>query len=128
MRATLPNPELRLRAGQAVVVALRGAVLKNALAVPQRAVIESPQGKAVWVAVDKDGKTLPESRPIEVGEWVDLPGDGPQAHAWVVKKGLAAGDRVIVDNLVRLSMLPPGSPIQVDAAAPAAADNGGKGN
>jgi membrane fusion protein (multidrug efflux system) len=136
MRATLPNPDLRLRAGQAVVVVLRGAVLKNALAVPQRAVVESPQGKAVWVAVDKDGKTLPESRPIDVAEWVELQGDGPQSHVWVVKKGLAAGDRVIVDNLVRLSVLPPGSPIQVaDATAPAAAENsgsekgnGGKGN
>jgi membrane fusion protein (multidrug efflux system) len=141
MRATVPNPDLRLRAGQAVVVVLRGAVLKNALAVPQRAVIESPQGKSVWVAVQRDGKTVFESRPIEVGEWVDLPGDGPQAHAWVVKKGLAAGDRVIVDNLVRIGTLPPGSPLQiVDAAAPAAADGkgtdggtdgkgtGGKGN
>jgi membrane fusion protein (multidrug efflux system) len=136
MRATLPNPDLRLRAGQAVVVVLRGAVLKNALAVPQRAVIESPQGKAVLVAVEKDGHTVFEARPIEAGEWIDLPGEGPLAHAWVVKKGLAAGDRVIVDNLVRLGLMPPGSPVQiVDAAgtapAPAAGatnGTGGKGN
>ena len=122
MRATLPNKELRLRAGQAVMVVLRGAVLKNALAVPQRAVVESPQGKAVLVAVDKGGKTVFESRPIEAGEWVDLPGEGPLAHGWVVKKGVAAGDRVIVDNLVLLSRMPPGLPVRVvPPAAPAGA-------
>src|SRR5262249_36871894 len=103
------------------------AVLKQALAVPQRAVIESPQGKAVWVAVDKDGATLPESRPIEVGEWVELPGDGPQAHAWVVKKGLAAGDRVIVANLVRLGTLPPRSKIQIGDAGAATTPAPGAG-
>jgi len=126
MRATLPNKDLRLRAGQAVKVVLRGAVLKAALTVPQRAVVESPQGKSVNVAVERDGKTVFESRPIEVGEWIELPGSGPESHAWVVRGGLAAGDRVIVDNLVRLSQLPPGSPVHVldPAAASAAPGNG----
>lgn len=123
MRATLPNPDLRLRAGQAVKVVLRGATLRGAITVPQRAVVESPQGKAVMVAVDKAGGTVFEPRPIEVGEWVQLPGEGPAAQAWVIDKGLAAGDRVILDNLVKLTRMPPGLPI---AILPATA--GGAGN
>src|SRR5262245_23877768 len=126
MRATLPNKDHRLLAGQAIKVVLRGAVLKAALTVPQRAVVESTQGKSVLLAVDKDGGTVFESRPIDVGEWIDLPGSGPASHAWVVRSGLAAGDRVIVDNLVRLSQMPPGMPVHVvePAAANAAPADG----
>lgn len=121
MRATLPNADLRLRAGQAVKVVLHGAILRAALTVPQRAVVESPQGKVVLLAVDTAGTngaagtTVLEPRPIEVGEWVTLPGDGPTARSWVIKSGLAAGDRVILDHLVVLSRMPKGAPLQVVA-------------
>jgi len=126
MRASLPNPGNRLRAGQAVKVVLRGAVLRNALAVPQRAVVDGPQGKLVLLAVSKDGQTVFEQRVIEVGEWVTLPGDGPAARAWVIRSGLVAGDRVIVDNLARLTRMPPGLPIEVvDAAAAKPGDGTG---
>ncbi|MEO6595842.1 MAG: efflux RND transporter periplasmic adaptor subunit [Planctomycetota bacterium] len=119
MRATLPNPSHGVLAGQSVKVVLRGAVLANAITVPQRAVLESPQGKIVMLAVTGgNGATVAESRPVEVGEWVDLPGKGPAARAWVVTKGLAAGDRVILDNLMRLR---PGSAVllQDPPASPA---------
>lgn len=128
LRATLANPALRLRAGQAVKVVLRGAVLKNAIAIPQRAVVESPQGKVAMVAIDKAGATVFEPRPIEVGEWIDLPGTGPAARGWIVRTGLAAGDRVILDNLVKLGRMPPGLPVViVPATAPTPADSK-KGN
>ena len=65
--------------------------------VPQSAVSTAEQGKSVWV-VGADGKAMP--RPVEVGSW--------QGSNWVVKKGLAAGDKVIVDNLVKLR---PGAPV-----------------
>ncbi len=126
MRATLPNPEQRLRAGQAVKVVLRGAVLRAALTVPQRAVVESPRGKAVMVAVDKDGGTVFEPRVVEVGEWVLLPEEGPAARAWVIRKGLAAGDRVILDNLVKLTRMPPGLPVAI--VPPNVKVQGGKAN
>lgn len=128
MRATLPNLDLRLRAGQAVKVVLRGAILRSALTVPQRAVVESPQGKAVMIVVDKDGTTVFEPRPIEVGAWVELPGEGPAAHAWVVRKGIAPGDRVILDNLVKLTRMPPGLPVVVLPAPQAGPTDHGKGN
>ena len=116
LRATLPNPEVRLRAGQSVKVVLRGAVLKQAITVPQRAVLEGAQGKMVMLAGSgPDGGLVAVARPIEVGEWVDLPTAGPASRSWVVTKGLAVGDRVILDNLIRLR---PGSPVAL--AVPAA--------
>jgi len=127
MRATLPNPALVLRAGQAVKVVLRGAVLRGAIAVPQRAVVDGAQGKLVLLAVSKDGKTVFEPRLVEVGEWVDLPGQGPAARAWVIRSGLGAGDRVILDNLARLTRMPPGLPIEVLPAPVADAGPGSNG-
>ncbi|MCA8953383.1 MAG: efflux RND transporter periplasmic adaptor subunit [Planctomycetes bacterium] len=119
MRASLANPDHEVLGGQAVRVVLRGALLKDAIAIPQRAVMESPQGKIVWLAVSgEDGGTIAKPRPVEVGEWVDLetenPDGGPATErAWVVLAGLAAGDRVIVDNLMQLQ---PGATVVVDAA------------
>ena len=111
MRATLANPDQRLLAGQAVRVVLRGAYLEDAIAIPQRAVLEGAQGKSVMLAVDADGGTVAQPRTIEVGEWVDLVDGEATERAWVVLGGLAAGDRVIVDNLMKLR---PGAPVVVD--------------
>ncbi len=104
-RAEVPNPAAELRPGQFVRVILRGAQRPNAIAVPQRAVMEGPQGKLVYV-VGKDGKAEP--RPVTLGEW--------SGTDWIVLSGLAAGDKVIVDGLVKVF---PGAPVQVgDPNAP----------
>jgi membrane fusion protein, multidrug efflux system len=114
MRATFANPGQRLLAGQAVHVVLRGAYLKDAIAVPQRAVLDSPQGKQVYVVETGDHGTVAQPRLVEVGEWVDLEDTGPAARAWVIRSGLQPGDKVILDNLVKLR---PGAAIVVDAPA-----------
>lgn len=101
-RAELPNPQGRLRPGEFVRVILRGALRPNALTVPQRAVLEGPQGKFVYIV---DEKNTAQPRPIEVGEWA---GD-----AWIVNKGVNAGDRVIVEGLMRLG---PGAPVRIAQA------------
>ncbi|MBE7420756.1 MAG: efflux RND transporter periplasmic adaptor subunit [Ideonella sp.] len=117
LRASLPNPGGRVLAGQAVTVVLRGAVHRNAIAVPQRAVMEGPQGKQVMVVANGDGEALvAQPRPVEVGTWIDLPGEGLEARQWIVTEGLQPGDRVIVDNLAKLR---PGSTIVI---APVTAD------
>lgn len=105
-RATLPNPDRVLQPGQFVRVRLSGATRKGAIAVPQRAVLEGPQGKFVYV-VSSDGKA--ESRPVEVGDWM---GD-----AWLVNSGLAAGDRVVVDGVMKIG---PGAPVRIAEAKPGA--------
>lgn len=114
MRASLPNLKHRVLAGQAVTVVLRGAVLADAIAIPQRAVLEGPQGKQVMLAADGEGGALvAQARPIEVGNWIDLPGAGQDARQWVVTKGLQPGDRVIVDNLMKVH---PGTPVTIATA------------
>jgi membrane fusion protein (multidrug efflux system) len=99
-RAELPNPDGALRPGQFARVLLKGAVVPNAVSVPQRALLESPQGGKFVYVVDEKGTAQP--RPVEAGDWA---GDN-----WIVSKGLNAGDKVIVDGVMKLG---PGAPVKV---------------
>jgi len=98
-RAEVPNPDGKIRPGEFVRVILKGATRPNAVTVPQRAVLEGPQGKFVYI-VDEKGTAQP--RPIEVGDWA---GD-----AWIINKGVQPGDKVIVEGLMRLG---PGAPVKI---------------
>ena len=105
-RAEVPNPAGEVRPGQFVRVALKGAQRPNAITVPQRAVMESPQGKMVYL-ISPDNKAMP--RPVQVGEW--------SGSDWIITDGLKAGDKVIVDGLAKIFF--PGAPVQVgDPNAP----------
>jgi len=90
-RALFPNAKGQILPGQFVRVVLDGVVRANALQVPQKAVFSSQQGKMVWV-VGPDNKVTPKliGTADEVG------------HNVIVDKGLKAGDRVVVDNLIKL--------------------------
>jgi len=99
-RAELPNPKGVLRPGQFVRVTLKGAVRPNAITVPQRAVLEGPQGKFVYV-LGEGSKAEP--RPVQVGEWY--------GEDWIIQSGLKPGDKVIVDGVARI--FAPGTPVQV---------------
>jgi membrane fusion protein, multidrug efflux system len=117
-QAELPNADYAIKPGQFVRVRLIGATRPDVVQVPQRAVMEGPQGKFVYVAAASDkpemkGATVATSRPVQAGEWVDLPG----GKGWVIREGLQPGDKVIVDGLMRIG---PGAPVQV-AQGPAAA-------
>src|SRR5436190_15047198 len=95
MRAEVENRDAALKPGQFVRVLLRGAERKDALAVPQAAVLDGPQGKFVYVAAkDKDGKDIAQPRPIVMGDWVDADG----GNLWVIESGLKPGDSVIVNG------------------------------
>lgn len=107
-RAELPNPDGLLHPGQFVRVILGGAQRPNAILVPQRAVLEGPQGKFVYL-VTSESKA--EARPVELGDW--------QGDDWIVTAGLSPGDRVIVDGVMKIG---PGAPVSVaDPNAPPAA-------
>jgi len=92
IRAEIANPESRMRPGQFVRVRLHGATRPNAVLVPQVAVQQGAKGPFVWV-VNQQGKA--EVRAVEVGGW--------HGDDWFIDEGLKAGDRVIVDNLIKLS-------------------------
>jgi membrane fusion protein (multidrug efflux system) len=118
MRAEVINSDAALKPGQFVRVVLRGAQRKNAIAVPQVAVLDGPQGKFVYVAdKDKDGKDVAVQRPVVVGDWVDADG----SNLWQIESGLKPGDVVLVDGVARLQG---GGPIKLGGAGPAAAPAG----
>ena len=104
-RATLANPEALLRPGQFVRVQVSGAVRPNAILVPQPSVLQGAQGHFV-VIVDKENRA--QIRPVEVGPW--------HGDDWFILKGLAPGDVVVTDGMVRVS---PGAPVKVVAASAA---------
>jgi membrane fusion protein (multidrug efflux system) len=119
VRAEIPNADGALKPGQFVRVRLMGAVRNNALAVPQVAVMDSPQGKFVYVAAkDKDGKDIAAVRNVTLGDWANA----DNTNLWIVESGLKAGDVVIVDGV---SKLRPGAPIVLGGAPPAGGTPGG---
>ncbi len=117
-RAVVANADGALTPGQFVRLVLSGATRPNAIAVPQRAVLDGPMGKMVYVVgKGQDGKPAAEPRPVVPGEWVSLP--GKDANGWIIRHGLKTGDQVIVDGMARI--FSPGQPIQPMTAAEAAA-------
>lgn len=91
MRATFPNPDAALKPGQFVKARIVGWQRPNAIEVPQRAISQSPQGATVFV-VDAENKA--QLRMITPGDWT--------GSSWVVQKGLQAGDKVIVEGLMKV--------------------------
>jgi len=85
--ATFPNPGNILRPGQYGRVRAQTAVRQNALLVPQRAVAELQNGFQLRVLTPDN---VVKVRTVTLGPRV---GD-----RWVVEKGLATGDRVVLDS------------------------------
>ncbi|HNA82848.1 MAG TPA: efflux RND transporter periplasmic adaptor subunit [Thiobacillaceae bacterium] len=96
-RAEFDNAEGRLLPGQFVRVRLLTGMRDGVFLVPQSAVLQTEQGRLVMVA-GADNKVAP--RPVQAGEWL--------GKDWVILGGLQAGDKVIVDNLMKLR---PGAPV-----------------
>jgi len=108
-RAQIPNPDGKLRPGQFVRVTLAGAQRTNAIAIPQRAVIDGPMGKMVFT-VTPDNKLAPKR--VELDGWVN--------GEWIVTSGLQSGERVLVDGFIKAH--DPGmvvTPVAVQASAAA---------
>lgn len=107
-RATVGNAGGLLTPGQFVRVVLTGATRPNAIVVPQRAVLDGPMGKFVYLAgKGQDGKPAAEPRPVVPGEWVSI--DGKEKNGWVIRQGLNVGDPVIIDGMARI--FAPGQPL-----------------
>jgi len=102
MRAEIPNPNRALSPGQFVRVRIQGIERSNVLIVPQRAVMQGPQGKFVYVVADDKA----EVKPIQVGDFF-----GDQ---WIVTSGLSGGEQVIVDGAIKVR---PGAPVKIAAPA-----------
>jgi len=104
VRAVIPNPKSDLRPGMFVTAHVIGAVRPNAIVVPQLAVQQGSNGHLVYV-VNANG--VAETRPVIVGDYVG-------EKDIVIQTGLAGGDRVIVDGVMRVV---PGQPVRVATAS-----------
>jgi len=92
VRAEVPNRDGTLRPGQFVRVRLRGAERAQAIAVPQQAVVQGDRGAYVWT-VGPGEKA--QQRVVETGYW--------SGNDWIINSGLRAGDRVVVENVIRVA-------------------------
>ncbi|OMG52402.1 efflux transporter periplasmic adaptor subunit [Azonexus hydrophilus] len=111
LRAEFANPEQQLLPGQFVRVRLLTGERDGIFLVPQSAVIQTEQGTIVMTA---DGENKVAPRPVKAGEW--------RGKDWVILSGLQAGDKVIIDNLMKLR---PGAPVAPNPP-PAAGQPSGK--
>ena len=113
MRATMENTRRDLSPGQFVRVLLNGIQKPDAIAIPQRAVLDGPTGKYVYVMSSGEQGSVAMQKPVSLGQWVDL--DQGRENYWIVNSGLEPGDRVIVDGVARIFY--PGAAVQEAAAS-----------
>jgi len=107
VRAVLPNPKKELRPGMFVTAYVSGATRVGAIVVPQLAVQQGSNGHLVYV-VNQAGAA--EVRPVIVGDYY--------GEKDIVVTGLHAGDRVVVDGVLRVV---PGQPVKIVEPGPAGA-------
>ena len=91
-RAQFTNGDRQLLPGQFVRVRLEGFTRSNALAVPQRAVLQGLGRQYVYVVGVGDTVT---ARDVNPGPW--------SGNLWIIESGLAAGDRVVVDGIQKVA-------------------------
>lgn len=104
MRAVFPNENRKWLPGQFVKLRILAGE-QTAMLVPQSAVLPGEQSRSV-MTIGADGKAV--AKPVQVAGWYGA--------NTIVTSGLAEGDTVIVDNLVKVR---PGTAVQAKADAPA---------
>lgn len=104
-RAVVPNPQRRLVPGQFVRATVTGLVLPGAIVVPDKALMQGPQGQFVYTV---NAASSAELRPVTLERKVE--------GGWIVASGLQPGDRLVAEGVIKVR---PGAPV---AATPAAAD------
>ncbi len=118
LRALFENPQMKLLPGMFVRALVLQGVNEAALLIPQRAVTRDPRGNPVALFLSADGKV--EQRQLVIGRAI--------GENWLVTKGAAAGDRVIVEGTQKVRAGGQANGVEIAAPpvpaeeAPAAAD------
>ncbi len=99
LRMVFPNPNYVLLPGMFVRATVEEGTDEQAILVMQQGVSRDTKGNAVALVLDKSDK--PEMRPLVI--------DRAMGDKWLVTRGLAAGDRVIVDGIQKAR---PGAPVR----------------
>lgn len=105
-RAVLQNPEQRLLPGQFVRAVLRGVVLKGAISIPARALLQGADGPYVLTVKDV-GAGVPEIRPVTLGPEVK--------GRLILTGGVREGEFVVVEGMIKVM---PGQPVRASLAGP----------
>jgi len=107
LRAEFPNPDRMLLPGMFARVRVTQAVRENAVTVPQRAVTHIKGGSGSVMVVDDSNHA--QFRVIETSD--------AYQDKWVVTSGLKAGERVIIEGLLKAR---PGALVAPEPFVPAA--------
>ena len=91
MRAEFLNPNNQILPGQFLKIRLTTGKQENVYLVPQAAVIQNERGFMVWT-IGADNKVIPT--PLKMGTWL--------GKNWIVRAGLKPGDRVVVDQIIKI--------------------------
>ncbi|WP_202210713.1 efflux RND transporter periplasmic adaptor subunit [Pseudomonas paraversuta] len=101
LRSEFPNPDYDLLPGSFVRVRLEQAVNKEAISVPQRAILRDSAGVAQVLLLDADNRV--KQQPVQLGS--------VQNDRWIVNAGLKAGDRIVIEGLQHARA---GEQVQID--------------
>jgi len=117
MRAEFLNPSNQILPGQFLKIRLTTGKQENVYLVPQAAVIQNERGFMVWT-IGADNKVVPT--PLTMGTWL--------GKNWIVRSGLKPGDRVVVNQIIKIrpgAVVAP-TVIPLDTTIPAANARAGK--
>ena len=101
LRSEFPNPDHDLLPGSFVRVRLEQAVNKEAITVPQRAILRDGAGVAQVLLLDADNRV--KQQPLQLG--------GVQNDRWIVNEGLKPGDQIVIEGLQHAR---PGEQVHID--------------
>jgi membrane fusion protein (multidrug efflux system) len=88
---------------------MTGITMPNAIVVPKAAISQGPLGAFVYV-VEPDN--VARARQVRLSRELD--------NGWIVRKGLTAGDRIVVEGVIRVRPGNPVRPVPIAAKAPPA--------
>lgn len=115
MRAEFLNPANKILPGQFLKIRLTTGRQENVYLVPQAAVMQNERGFMVWT-VGADNKVV--ATPLKMGAW--------SGKNWIVLSGLKPGDRVVVDQIIKIrsgaTVVPTVIPLEQPAPAATARD------
>src|SRR5229473_1259141 len=114
LRAEFRNPRHVLLPGQFVRLRFVGLKRPDAILVPQRAVQRGLAGAFVYVLVDSNRVAVQD---VVATSW--------EHGAWLIERGLRAGDRVVVDGVQKVAAGQRATPVAYDRAADSSLAGGG---
>lgn len=103
LRVLVPNPDKTLLPGMFVRAKLAEAHVSNAVLIPQAALIRTPKGGAMVMAVDAKGQA----------QAIQVKASRAVGDQWLITEGLKGTEQIIVEGLQKVQ---PGVPVKAEVA------------